>query len=243
MIPDQVPQFVKTRSLQPLDDGLGGPVDDFLPGAISGAKYEGKLCIAPLYMTLTLPAYNKKVLAEIGVTEAPKTWDEVLSWVPKLSAKGYYTLDCTAATTTSLGGIDTYWGTIIPTVANVQAVFLMRQYVAGLPNELLEAARMDAASEWRTFTRIVLPLTRPALAALGVFIFIWHWNDFLWPLLVTQSAEMRTITVGLATLGSENLLPQQSLAVATITVLPCLLVFGLFQRYIADNIATVGLKG
>lgn len=142
-----------------------------------------------------------------------------------------------------VGGIDTYWGMIVPTVANVQAVFLMRQYIAGLPDELLEAARMDGASEWRAFTRIVLPLARPAMAAIGVFVFIWHWNDFLWPLLVTQSEEMRTITVGLATLGAENLLPQQSLAVATITVLPCLLVFGLFQRYIADNIATAGLKG
>lgn len=104
MIPDQVPQFVKTRSLQPLDDALGGPVDDFLPAAISGATWEDKLYIAPLYMTLTLPAYNRKVLAEIGVTEPPETWDEVLSWVPKLSAKGYYTLDYTAATTTSLNG-------------------------------------------------------------------------------------------------------------------------------------------
>ncbi|SCL26559.1 multiple sugar transport system substrate-binding protein [Micromonospora rhizosphaerae] len=104
MIPDQVPQFARTRSLQPVDDALGGPREDFQPGAISGSTYEGKLYLAPLYQTATLPAYNKKVLAEIGVTEAPKTWDEVLSWVPKLSAKGYQTLDYTAATDASLNG-------------------------------------------------------------------------------------------------------------------------------------------
>lgn len=104
LIPDQVPQFARTRSLQPLDDALGGPREDFQPGAISGSTYDGKLYLAPLYQTATLPVYNKKVLAEIGVTEAPKTWDEVLSWAPKLSAKGYQTLDYTAATNASLNG-------------------------------------------------------------------------------------------------------------------------------------------
>lgn len=182
-----------------------------------------------------------------GYAFAKKRWpgrDKVF-WVmlATLMVPFHVTLIPYFLTVSAVGGIDTYWGMIVPTLANVQSVFLMRQYLFGLPDELFEAARMDGASEWRVFTRIVLPLARPGMAAIGVFVFIWHWNDFLWPLLVAQSDEMRTITVGLASLRSDQMLPQQQLAAATITVLPCLLVFGLFQRYVADNVATAGIKG
>ncbi|GAA0944855.1 carbohydrate ABC transporter permease [Virgisporangium aurantiacum] len=142
-----------------------------------------------------------------------------------------------------LGGLDTYWGLIVPTLANSQAVFLMRQFIRGLPDELFDAAKVDGASEWRTFWQIVLPLTRPILATLGVFVFLWHWNDFLWPLVVAQSGDMRTLTVGLATLHGEDVPLAQLMAGATVTVLPCLLVFALLQRYLVTNIATTGLKG
>ncbi|MFG2007228.1 carbohydrate ABC transporter permease [Spirillospora sp. NPDC048911] len=142
-----------------------------------------------------------------------------------------------------LGGVDTYWGMIVPTLANVQAIFLMRQFIVQLPDELFEAAETDGASEWRIFTTIVLPLVRPALATLGVFVFLWHWNDFLWPLVIGQSGEMQTLTVGLATLQSENVPINQIMAGATITVVPSLLVFGLLQRYLTDSIAMTGLKG
>ncbi|MFD0689115.1 carbohydrate ABC transporter permease [Actinomadura fibrosa] len=142
-----------------------------------------------------------------------------------------------------LGGVDTYWGMIVPTLANVQAIFLMRQFIVQLPDELFEAAEMDGASEWRIFTTIVLPLVRPALATLGVFVFLWHWNDFLWPLVIGQSGEMQTLTVGLATLQSEDVPINQVMAGATITVVPSLLVFGLLQRYLTDSIAMTGLKG
>ncbi|PRH76339.1 ABC transporter permease [Streptomyces solincola] len=141
-----------------------------------------------------------------------------------------------------LGGVDTYWGLIVPTLANSQAVFLMRQFIVQLPDELFEAARMDGASEWRVYTTVVLPLIRPVLATLGVFVFLWHWNDFLWPLVIGQSEAMRTLTVGLATLEGENVTINQIMAGATITVIPCLLVFGLLQRYLTDSIATSGMK-
>ncbi|GAA3928602.1 carbohydrate ABC transporter permease [Actinomadura viridis] len=142
-----------------------------------------------------------------------------------------------------LGWVDGYWGLVVPTLANSQAVFLMRQFISQLPDELFEAAEMDGASEWRIYTTIVLPLVRPALATLGVFVFLWHWNDFLWPLVVGQSGEMQTLTVGLATLQAENVPINQIMAGATITVLPSLLVFGLLQRYLTDSIATTGIKG
>lgn len=143
----------------------------------------------------------------------------------------------------SLGGIDTYWGLIVPPLANVQAVFLMRQFIRDLPDELFEAARVDGASDWRIYWQIVLPLTKPALATLGIFVFLWHWNDFLWPLVVAQSDSMRTLTVGLATLQGQNIPLGQVMAGATISVVPSIIVFALFQRYVVNNIAMSGIKG
>ncbi|TCO43940.1 multiple sugar transport system permease protein [Kribbella antiqua] len=142
-----------------------------------------------------------------------------------------------------LDWVDSYWGLIVPTLANSQAVFLLRQFISQLPDELFEAAEIDGAPEWRIFTMIVLPLIRPALATLGIFVFLWHWNDFLWPLVIGQSQQMQTLTVGLATLQTQAVPINQVMAGATITVVPSLLVFGLLQRYLTDSIAMSGLKG
>jgi multiple sugar transport system permease protein len=136
----------------------------------------------------------------------------------------------------AVDGLDTYWGLILPSVANAQAVFLMRQYIRQLPDELLDAAALDGAGEWHVFWRIVMPLARPALAVIGVFLFVWHWNDFLWPLVVAQSDEMRTLTVGLATLRSSSVPITEQMAAATISVLPGLLVFAVAQRYLMSGV-------
>ncbi|WP_329080836.1 MULTISPECIES: carbohydrate ABC transporter permease [unclassified Streptosporangium] len=141
-----------------------------------------------------------------------------------------------------LGGVDTFWGLIVPTLANSQAVFLMRQFIRDLPDELFEAAKVDGASEWRVYWQIVIPLTRPILATLGVFVFLWHWNDFLWPLVMAQSDEMRTLTVGLASMRTEGSSLAVLMASAALSVLPCLLVFALLQRYLVNSIAMTGLK-
>ncbi|GAA3124763.1 multiple sugar transport system permease protein [Kribbella aluminosa] len=142
----------------------------------------------------------------------------------------------------NLNWVDSYWGLIVPTLANSQAVFLMRQFILQLPDELFEAAEIDGAGEWRIFTMIVMPLIRPVLATLGIFVFLWHWNDFLWPLVIGQSGKMQTLTVGLATLQGQAVPINQIMAGATITVVPSLLVFGLLQRYLTDSIAMSGLK-
>lgn len=142
-----------------------------------------------------------------------------------------------------MGGIDTLWGLIVPTLANAQAVFLMRQFILGLPDELFDAARIDGAGEWRTFTRIVLPLIRPILATLGIFIFLWHWNDLLWPLIIGQSDASRTLTVGLATLNRESISTTNIMAAAIVSVVPCLIIYALLQRYIVDSIVASGIKG
>ncbi|WP_019632112.1 carbohydrate ABC transporter permease [Actinomadura atramentaria] len=170
---------------------------------------------------------------------------EVMFWsfLATLMVPFQATLIPTYILVSKLGWVDGYWGLIVPTLANSQAVFLMRQFIAQLPDELFEAAEIDGASEWRMYTTIVLPLVRPALATLGVFVFLWHWNDFLWPLVIGQSGEMQTLTVGLATLQSENVPVNQVMAGAAITVLPSLLVFGLLQRYLTDSIAATGIKG
>lgn len=142
-----------------------------------------------------------------------------------------------------LDGANTFWGLIVPTLANAQGVFLMRQFIIGLPDELIEAAKLDGASEFRVFWQIILPLTIPVQATLGIFVFLWHWNDFLWPLIVSQTNEMRTLTVGLATL--QDLVPSTNsiMAAATISFIPSLVIFIFFQRFIVQSIATSGIKG
>ena len=142
-----------------------------------------------------------------------------------------------------LGWGNTYPGLIVPSLASAQGVFLLRQYIMGIPDELIEAATIDGASEFRIYWQIILPLTTPVLATLGIFVFLWHWNDFLWPLIVAQSNDMRTLTVGLATL--ERLVPSanQIMAAAAISFLPSLLIFAFLQRYIVESISTTGIKG
>jgi multiple sugar transport system permease protein len=141
------------------------------------------------------------------------------------------------------GGVDTYWGLIVPTLANAQAVFLMRQFIAALPDELFDAARMDGCSEWRIYVSMVLPLIRPILATLGVFVFLWHWNDFLWPLVVGQDPSMRTLTTGLASLQSENVPLNLVLAGSVVAFLPIFLSYLWGQRYFTEGVATSGIKG
>lgn len=143
----------------------------------------------------------------------------------------------------NLDGINTYWGLIVPTLANSQAVFLMRQFIRDLPDELFEAARVDGAGEWTVFLRIVLPSTKPILATLGIFVFLWHWNDFLWPLVIAQSDRMKTLTVGLAGLNSESVSTSNLMAASAVSVVPCLVIFFLLQRYLVNSITMSGIKG
>lgn len=142
-----------------------------------------------------------------------------------------------------LDGANTYWGLIVPTLANAQGVFLMRQYIKGIPDDLIEAAKIDGASEARIFVQIILPLTVPVLATLGIFVFLWHWNDFLWPLIVAQSGDMMTLTVGLSTLQSLVPSTNSMMAAAAISFFPSLIIFIIFQRFIVQSIAVTGIKG
>ncbi|WP_326656769.1 carbohydrate ABC transporter permease [Streptomyces sp. NBC_00385] len=140
-------------------------------------------------------------------------------------------------------GVNTLWGLTLPTLANAQAVFLIRQFVRDLPDEIFDAARIDGAGEWRTFVQILLPLIRPILATLAIFVFLWHWNDLLWPLVVGQTDEARTLTVGLATLNTETVSTAGIMSAALVSFIPCLVIFMVLQRHIVAGIAAGGIKG
>ena len=144
---------------------------------------------------------------------------------------------------TSLGLTNSLWGVILPPAATPTGVFLLRQYMLTIPNELIDAARMDGASEWRVYWRIVLPLAAPALAVLAIFSVMWRWNDFLWPLIVLNREEVFTLQLGLAAFQGE--LDTQwhfLLAMTVITLLPVVIVFGFLQKYVTTGIASTGLK-
>ncbi|MGW3168491.1 carbohydrate ABC transporter permease [Streptomyces sp. NPDC001142] len=155
----------------------------------------------------------------------------------------HVTMIPTFAMIAKLGGVDTYWGLILPTLANAQAVFLMRQFIQGLPDELFEAARLDGCNEWQIFYRIVLPLLKPILATLGVFVFLWHWNDFLWPLVIGQSTDMRTLTVGIASLQQQNVPLNVVLSGSVIAFVPIFAAYLVGQRYFTEGVTASGIKG
>ncbi len=144
----------------------------------------------------------------------------------------------------SFGIFGSLWGVIIPAAATPTGVFLLRQYMLTIPDELLEAARMDAASEWRIYWRIVLPLSLPALSVLAILSVIWRWNDFLWPLIVLISdPSQHTLQIGLTAFAGEfDTDLHYILAMTVASLIPVTLVFVYLQRFITTGIATTGLK-
>ncbi len=139
---------------------------------------------------------------------------------------------------------DTFYALIVPTAFSAFAVFLLRQYFRGIPVDLDEAARMDGASSLRIWGRVIMPLSSPVLAALTIFVFLGSWNDFLWPLVVTNSHATRTIPVGLATFrGQFNTDWHLLMAGSVIALLPVLLVYVLAQKRFVEGITLSGMGG
>jgi alpha-1,4-digalacturonate transport system permease protein len=143
----------------------------------------------------------------------------------------------------SVGLLNSLWGVILPAIATPTGVFLLRQYMLTIPDELLEAARMDNASEWRIYWKIVLPLSAPALAVLAIFSVMWRWNDFLLPLIVLSRSEFFTLQLALNSFQGElNTQWNYLLAMTVITLVPITLVFAFLQKYITTGIASTGVK-
>jgi len=145
--------------------------------------------------------------------------------------------------TRELGMLNSLWGVIIPGAATPTGVFLLRQYMLTIPDEIIDAARMDKASEWKIFWRIILPLSAPAIAVLAILAIMWRWNDFLWPLIVLSETETFTLQLALNSFQGELSTEWSSLlAMTVLTLLPIALVFVFLQKYIATGIASTGGK-
>lgn len=140
--------------------------------------------------------------------------------------------------------LDTYWALTLPHAAGVFGVFMMRQFFQTLPKEIEEAAWLDGASRFGVYWKIAMPLSRAALAALAIFVFLGSWNDFLWPFIATNSLEMRTLPVGLTVFVGEYWSERGLImAGATVSTLPVLIVYAIFQRQIIQGFVLSGLKG
>lgn len=143
-----------------------------------------------------------------------------------------------------LGLTNTYWGLILPFSVNALVIFLMRQYIMGIPSELLDAARIDGSSEFGIFHRVIVPVIRPAMGAAGIFVFLNTWNQYLWPLIMVQSNDMMVAPVGLATLSTLYVIEYgQIMAGATLSTLPILALFVLLQKQFVAGLTSGALKG
>ncbi len=143
-----------------------------------------------------------------------------------------------------LGWYDTYQALILPTAFSALSTFLLRQYFLGIPMDLDEAARMDGASSWRIWWQIIMPLSGPAIAALSIFTFLASWNDFLWPLVITTSLEMRTLPVGISAFqGQYNVQWHLLMAGSVIAMLPVLIIYVIGQKWIVRGITLTGMGG
>jgi multiple sugar transport system permease protein len=143
-----------------------------------------------------------------------------------------------------LGWLDSYWGIMFPGMMTAFGTFLMKQFFEGVPNDFLEAARIDGLNEFTIWWKIAMPLVTPALSALAIFTFLGNWTAFFWPLIVTTSAELYTLPVGLSSFADEqNVQWEKIMTGASLTTLPTLIVFLLLQRYIVRGVMLAGLKG
>ncbi|QPC84947.1 carbohydrate ABC transporter permease [Phototrophicus methaneseepsis] len=146
--------------------------------------------------------------------------------------------------TVNLDWYNTYWALIIPPAFSAFSTFLMRQHFRSLPMDLDEAARMDGASTFRIWWSIIMPMSKTAIAAVSIFVFLGTWNDFLWPLVVTNSEEMRTIPVGLNSFqGQYSVRWNLLMAAAVVAMLPVLIVYAFAQKWFIQGIAMTGMNG
>jgi multiple sugar transport system permease protein len=140
--------------------------------------------------------------------------------------------------------VNSYGGVIVPALATVFGMYLVRQYARSIPDELLEAARLDGAGEWTIFLRIVLPLLKPIVVTLAIFTFLASWNDFMWPLIVLSDQDWQTAPVALASLSRQHVQDNElMMAGAVVTTLPVLALFFVLQRYYLQGLLLGNVKG
>lgn len=146
----------------------------------------------------------------------------------------------------NLGWLNTFYALIVPNIAMAFGIFLCRQYILSIPDDLIDAAKIDGCSEFMIYRHVILPLIKPVLAILAIFTFISQWNSFVWPLVVIHTSSMRTVPLALSVLNSQfgfGVNCAMVMAGATVVTLPVLIVFICFQKYFIKGIALIGLKG
>ncbi len=145
---------------------------------------------------------------------------------------------------TKTGWIDTYWGIMLPGLISAFGVFLMRQFMQSIPDDLLNAGRIDGLNEFGVWWHIALPNVKPALAALAILVFLGNWNAYLWPVIAVESPRMRTLPVGMSLFSGEAGSEWQLImGAATLAVIPVVIVYSIFQRQIVEGVALTGMKG
>jgi multiple sugar transport system permease protein len=143
-----------------------------------------------------------------------------------------------------LGWMDTYWGIVFPGMMSGFGTFLMRQFFDSVPDDLLDAGRIDGLNEFSIFNLIALPLVKAALAALAIFTFVGNWNAFLWPLIVSNDIDMYTLPVGLSFFSGEFQTEWEMVMTgASVATIPVLIIYLIFQKQIINGIALTGVKG
>jgi multiple sugar transport system permease protein len=143
-----------------------------------------------------------------------------------------------------MGLVNSYAGALVPWLAGIFGIFLVRQYALSVPDEMLEAGRIDGASEWQIFTRIVLPTLQPVIVTLALFVFLGSWNDFLWPLIILSDQDLYTLPVALAALSREHVQDNElMMAGSVVTTLPVLILFLALQRYYLSGLMAGSVKG
>ena len=231
--PTLLPSIATTDNYQRLFEQLDFPRFFFNSSVIALAVTVGNLVFCPMlgYALAKLRWRGKRLI--MGLVLATLMVPAGITLIPNFILMS------------NLGLVNSYPGLILPFLAGPFGVFLMRQFMFGVPNELLEAARMDGANEFRIFWAIVVPIASPVLATLGILTFLGNWNSFLYPLVMAQEPQMYTLPVALATFATGQYQADHGMLMAgsVILVLPVLVVFILFQRWITEGIATTGLKG
>lgn len=231
--PTFLPSEFTTSSYDRLFEQLDFPRFFFNSAVIALAVTIGTLIFCPMlgYALAKLPWRGKRIV--MGVVLATLMVPAGITIIPNFILMS------------NLGLVNTYPGLILPFLAGPFGVFLMRQFMLSIPDELLEAARMDGANEFRVFWSVVMPIATPILATLGILTFLGNWNSFIYPLVMAQEPSMYTLPVALATFATGQYQADHGMLMAgsVVLVVPVLIVFVLFQRWITEGIATTGLKG
>jgi multiple sugar transport system permease protein len=231
--PTWLPEQPTTGNYERLVQQLDMPRFFFNSIVVAAAVTVGNLIFAPMlgYALAKLRFVGKRLL--MGLVLATLMLPGAAILVPQFVLMS------------ALGLVNSYPALILPFLAGPFGVFLTRQFFSGLPDELLEAARIDGASEFRIFWTIAMPLAGPVLATLGILTFLGSWNSFIYPLVMAQEPEMYTLPVALATFATGQYQADHGMlmAGALVLVLPILIIFVLLQRWITEGIATTGLKG